>query len=190
LLKRHLTREKSTPPKDPLRVSHSQMGAESIRGALTYITGILHAPILPSSGPSDSAHLLSGFQTLLDSAYQKWDKRCGARSKGCGSVPYSVLFLIHTCGSGLKPWSPRREVPQQVVLDTPGDCLCPHRGCAILILGGRGGGAAPPSPRHRPAALARQPRSAESAAGLRWAHRGRQSCAPPQTGRAARSLRS
>ncbi len=32
---------------DPLRVSHSQMRAESIRGALTYITAILHVPILP-----------------------------------------------------------------------------------------------------------------------------------------------
>src|SRR5713101_4906478 len=43
---------------DPLRVSHSQMRAESIRGALTYITAILHVPILPSSGPSDSARLI------------------------------------------------------------------------------------------------------------------------------------
>ncbi len=43
---------------DPLRVSHSQMRPESIRGALTYITAILHVPILPSSGPADSAHLL------------------------------------------------------------------------------------------------------------------------------------
>src|SRR5437660_64570 len=43
---------------DPLRVSHSQMRPESIRGALTYITAILHVPILPSSGPSDSAHLV------------------------------------------------------------------------------------------------------------------------------------
>src|SRR5262245_27563189 len=31
---------------DPLRVSHSQMRPESIRGALTYITTILHVPIL------------------------------------------------------------------------------------------------------------------------------------------------
>jgi ERCC4-type nuclease len=43
---------------DPLRVSHSQMRPESIRGALTYISAILHVPILPSSGPSDSAHLV------------------------------------------------------------------------------------------------------------------------------------
>jgi ERCC4-type nuclease len=33
---------------DPLRVSHSQMRAESIRGALMYINAILHVPILPS----------------------------------------------------------------------------------------------------------------------------------------------
>src|SRR6266567_4908972 len=43
---------------DPLRVSHSQMRPESIRGALAYITAILHVPILPSSGPPDSAHLV------------------------------------------------------------------------------------------------------------------------------------
>src|SRR5260370_3054069 len=43
---------------DPLRVDHSQMRPESIRGALTYITAILHVPILPSSGPPDSAHLV------------------------------------------------------------------------------------------------------------------------------------
>ncbi|MFL5658734.1 MAG: ERCC4 domain-containing protein, partial [Ktedonobacteraceae bacterium] len=43
---------------DPLRVSHSQMRPESIRGALTYITAILHVPILPSLGPEDSAQLV------------------------------------------------------------------------------------------------------------------------------------
>jgi ERCC4-type nuclease len=43
---------------DPLRVGHSQMRPESIRGALTYITAILRVPILPSSGPPDSAHLV------------------------------------------------------------------------------------------------------------------------------------
>jgi ERCC4-type nuclease len=43
---------------DPLRVDHSQMGPESIRGALTYITAILRVPILPSRGPADSAHLV------------------------------------------------------------------------------------------------------------------------------------
>src|SRR5713226_7650209 len=43
---------------DPLRVGHSQMRPESIRGALTYITAILRVPILPSRGPSESAHLV------------------------------------------------------------------------------------------------------------------------------------
>jgi ERCC4-type nuclease len=43
---------------DPLRISHSQMRPESIRGALTYITAILRVPILPSSGPADSARLV------------------------------------------------------------------------------------------------------------------------------------
>ena len=43
---------------NPLHVSHSQMRPESIRGALTHITAILRVPILPSSGPADSAHLV------------------------------------------------------------------------------------------------------------------------------------
>src|SRR5260370_26688979 len=43
---------------DPLCVGYSQMRPESIRGALTYTTAILRVPILPSSGPSDSARLV------------------------------------------------------------------------------------------------------------------------------------
>ena len=43
---------------DPLRVSHSQMRPESVRGALAYIAASLRVPILPSSGPTDSAHLV------------------------------------------------------------------------------------------------------------------------------------
>ena len=43
---------------DPLGVSHTQMRPESIRGALAYIAAILRVPILPSSGPADSAHLV------------------------------------------------------------------------------------------------------------------------------------
>jgi ERCC4-type nuclease len=43
---------------DPLRVGHSQMRPESIRGALSYITAAMRVPILPSSGPADSAHLV------------------------------------------------------------------------------------------------------------------------------------
>src|SRR5947208_4402110 len=43
---------------DPLRVDHSQMRPESIRGALTYIATTLRVPILPSLGPEDSAQLV------------------------------------------------------------------------------------------------------------------------------------
>ena len=46
------------PEGDPLGVSHSQMRPESIRGALAYIAAILRVPILSSSGPADSAHLV------------------------------------------------------------------------------------------------------------------------------------
>jgi ERCC4-type nuclease len=43
---------------DPPCAGHSQMRPESIREALSYITAILRVPILPSSGPADSAHLV------------------------------------------------------------------------------------------------------------------------------------
>jgi ERCC4-type nuclease len=43
---------------DPLLVSGSQMRPESIRGALAYIAATLRVPILSSSGPEDSAHLI------------------------------------------------------------------------------------------------------------------------------------
>jgi len=43
---------------DPLRAGHSRIRPESIRGALSYIAAVLRVPILPSSGPADSAHLL------------------------------------------------------------------------------------------------------------------------------------
>src|SRR5437016_13605730 len=43
---------------DPLRAGHSQMRPESIRGALAYITAVMRVPILPSSGPAESAHLI------------------------------------------------------------------------------------------------------------------------------------
>jgi ERCC4-type nuclease len=43
---------------DPLCVARSQMRPESIRGALAYITAILRVPILPSSEPAESAHLI------------------------------------------------------------------------------------------------------------------------------------
>ena len=43
---------------DPLRVDHSRMRPEGIRGALSYIASIMRVPVLPSSGPEDSAHLL------------------------------------------------------------------------------------------------------------------------------------
>ena len=43
---------------NPLCTGHSQMRPESIRGALSYITAILRVPILPSSEPAESAHLI------------------------------------------------------------------------------------------------------------------------------------
>lgn len=43
---------------DPLGVGRSQMRPASIRGALAYIAVTLRVPILPSSEPAESAHLI------------------------------------------------------------------------------------------------------------------------------------
>jgi ERCC4-type nuclease len=43
---------------NPLGVSRSQMRPESIRGALAYIAATMRVPVLPSSGPTESAHLV------------------------------------------------------------------------------------------------------------------------------------
>jgi ERCC4-type nuclease len=43
---------------DPLCAGYSQMRPESICGALTYITAIMRVPILPSSEPAESSHLI------------------------------------------------------------------------------------------------------------------------------------
>ena len=107
----------------------------------------------------------------------------GAPLCTAGVASWNVVSLPHAVTRG-------EESLSRWCLTLRRACLCLGRGWGMLMPGARSGGAALPSPRHRPAALARQPRSAGSAAGLRWAHRGRQSGAPPQTERAARSPRS
>ena len=44
--------------RDSLGVNHSQMRPESVRGALAHIAAVMRVPILPSSGPAESAQLV------------------------------------------------------------------------------------------------------------------------------------
>ncbi len=84
---------------DPLRVSHSQMRAESIRGALTYITAILHVPILPSSGPSDSAHLLYAAAKQCQIGYATPGPAVGRRGASLSEQQMQIVLSLPGIGS-------------------------------------------------------------------------------------------
>jgi len=88
---------------DPLGVSHSQMRPESIRGALAYIAAILRVPILPSSGPADSAHLVYAVA-----------KRCQV-----GKVHGRVEQAAHGPAGGRRQ-ATQSEQQMQIVLSLPG----------------------------------------------------------------------
>jgi len=88
---------------DPLGVSHSQMRPESIRGALAYIAAILRVPILPSSGPADSAHLVYAVA-----------KRCQV-GKGHGRVEQAA----HGPPAGRRR-ATQSEQQMQIMLSLPG----------------------------------------------------------------------
>jgi ERCC4-type nuclease len=76
---------------DPLRVDHSQMRPESIRGALAYITAILHVPILPSSDPSDSAHLIYAAAKQCQVGYAAHGPAAGRRG---ASLPEQQMQIV------------------------------------------------------------------------------------------------
>src|SRR6266576_6314209 len=86
---------------DPLRVGHSQMRPESIRGALTYITAVLRVPILPSGGPAESAHLVY------------------AAAKQCQVGPAAHSPAAHGPAAGRRRATPS-EQQMQIVLALPG----------------------------------------------------------------------
>jgi ERCC4-type nuclease len=88
---------------DPLLVSHSQMHPESIRGALAYIAAILRVPILPSSGPADSAHLVYAVA-----------KRCQA-----GKVHGRVEQVAHGPPAGRRR-ATQSEQQMHIMLSLPG----------------------------------------------------------------------
>ena len=76
---------------DPLRVGHSQMRPESIRGALSYIAVILRVPILPSKGPSDSACLV---YTAAKQCQDGHSARGPSRGRRGASLPERQMQIV------------------------------------------------------------------------------------------------
>jgi ERCC4-type nuclease len=84
---------------DPLRVSRSHMRPESIRGALTYISGILHVPILPSTGPTDSAHLLYALAKQCQVGYATPGPAVGRRGTSLSEQQMQVILSLPGIGA-------------------------------------------------------------------------------------------
>jgi len=83
---------------DPLRVAHSRMTPESIRGALAYIVAILHIPILPSSNAAESAHLLFASARQLQSGYTTPGPATGRRSASRVEQQMAILRALPGIG--------------------------------------------------------------------------------------------
>src|SRR5438270_4769667 len=83
---------------DPLRVGHSLMRPESIRGALTYITAILHVPILPSSGPSDSARLVYAAAKQCQTGYAAHGPAGGRRTASLSEQQMQIVLSLPGIG--------------------------------------------------------------------------------------------
>jgi ERCC4-type nuclease len=86
---------------DPLCAGHSQMRPASIRGALTYIAAILRVPILPTSEPAESAHLIY------------------AAARQCQARQMAQSPLTHGPAAGRHRTTPS-EQQMQIVLALPG----------------------------------------------------------------------
>jgi ERCC4-type nuclease len=76
---------------DPLRVRHSQMRPESIRGALAYIAAAMRVPILPSSGPAESAHLVYASAKQCQVRYAARGPASGRRG---ASLPEQQMRIV------------------------------------------------------------------------------------------------
>ncbi len=83
---------------DPLRVGYSQMHPESIRGALTYITAILHVPILPSRGPSDSARLIYAAAKQCQVGYAAHGPAGGRRTASLSEQQMQIVLSLPGIG--------------------------------------------------------------------------------------------
>ena len=83
---------------DPLRVGHSQMRPESIRGALAYITAILRVPILPSSGPADSAHLVYAAAKQCQNGHATHGPAAGRRRASLSEQQMQIVLSLPGVG--------------------------------------------------------------------------------------------
>lgn len=83
---------------DPLRVGRSQMRPEAVRGALAYLSAILHIPILPSSGPSDSAFLLYSMAKQCQVGYAVPGPAGGRRAASLSEQQTQVLLSLPGVG--------------------------------------------------------------------------------------------
>ena len=81
---------------DPLRVDHSQMRPESIRGALAYIASIMRVPVLPSSSLEDSAHLVyaTAKQCQLGRAAHQYAASGPAAGRRRASLPEQQMQIV------------------------------------------------------------------------------------------------
>jgi len=83
---------------DPMRVARSQMHPEAIRGALTYISAILHVPILPSSGPENSARLISSAARQCQVGYAAPGPAVGRRGTSLAEQQLQLLLALPGVG--------------------------------------------------------------------------------------------
>jgi len=83
---------------DPLRVGHSEMRPESIRGALTYITAILRVPILPSSGPEDSAQLVYAAAKQCQNGHATHGPAAGRRRASLSEQQMQIVLALPGVG--------------------------------------------------------------------------------------------
>src|SRR5438067_4322911 len=81
---------------DPLRVGHSQMRPESIRGALTYIATTLRVPILPSSGPEDSAQLVYAAAKQCQIGHATHGPPAGRRRATRSEQQMQIVFMTQS----------------------------------------------------------------------------------------------
>lgn len=83
---------------DPLSMSRTKMRPEAIRGALTYIAGVLHIPILPSSGHTNSAFLLYSLAKQCQVGYTTPGPTAGRRTASLSEQQMQVLLSLPGIG--------------------------------------------------------------------------------------------
>jgi len=83
---------------DPLSVKRSQMNPASIRGAKTYITGILQVLIMPTSGPEESAYHLYSMAKQLQIGYALPGPAAGRRGASLSDQQMQILLSLPGVG--------------------------------------------------------------------------------------------